>query len=372
MATSRKRKPEQPEQSESSEPPGFVVNDCQKIAFGFGQFVPEPHDAYTLSHSTAGVTSTRNACLILNVKYDGRRYVADYTYLNNRPNSGYLDKYNVEKTVEKLIKFNLISPESRTEHMFFVSLDVPTSKIKQTASWHQDSLNIAIIHNNIAGYDKDNRPVTWMKWLETEGITYHKPSWLRSVGSCILGKPCREIRKSDYVLIEYIDYGVSTTVQIDVNADVVGLASNKLARFKTSPGSVILVENTGRHHTAPYICADEYTTVDRSAGDGLVQQIINEDINQKEGRTLYRTQLTKIETSQYRDILTLLNSVSNRVYIDNLPPFGEIQMDEYCNCNRKALGEFGGKIHKRRTNKTKRKHNGKRQKMTKNPRQRNH
>ena len=191
---------------------GFIVHGCNGIEFGYGRFIPEENLYDKATITTSGLTSTRNACFVLEISLTHETCTAKYKYLNNRydqssPNemtrlamtnlasllyepSPTLDEYNVAKTIEKIIKFKLIRP-NQTGH-FFVSIDAPKSPVG-LARWHQDSTNISIISDKEVG----NPPQRWRKLLNELGIT-HK---------VIPGKINEPIR-SDFVLIEYLNEGI--------------------------------------------------------------------------------------------------------------------------------------------------------------------
>jgi hypothetical protein len=348
---------------------GFIVHGCNGIEFGYGRFIPEENLYDKATITTSGLTSTRNACFILEISLTHETCTAKYKYLNNRyeqsspdemttlamsnlagllynPKSN-LDEYNVAKTIEKIIKFKLIQP-NQTGY-FFVSIDAPKSPVG-LARWHQDSTNISIISDREVG----NPPQRWRKLLNELGIT-HK---------IIPGKINEPIR-SDFVLIEYLNEGISTAVEIQGNIDIEN--PDNIARFKTRPGSVILIENPGRKHTAPYMCKSnsKYSnSVDRDEGDKVLQTIMNEELE----RTLYRTQLSIIEKGQIDRISELISAVApNNVNVkrDNIIPFDDIPIKEYCSCDRGAkYEERGGKRNKRKINKTRRKNKRRRSKRT--------
>ena len=348
---------------------GFIVHGCNGIEFGYGRFIPEENLYDKATITTSGLTSTRNACFILEISLTHETCRAKYKYFNNRydqssPNemtrlamtnlasllyepSPTLDEYNVAKTIEKIIKFKLIQP-NQTGY-FFVSIDAPKSPVG-LARWHQDSTNISIISDKEVG----NPPQRWRKLLNELGIT-HK---------VIPGKINEPIR-SDFVLIEYLNEGISTAVEIKGDIDIEN--PDNIARFKTSPGSVILIENPGRKHTAPYICKSnsKYSnSVDRDEGDKVLQTIMNEELE----RTLYRTQLSIIEKGQFDRISELISAsgpINVNVKLDNIIPFDDIPIKEYCSCDRGAkYGERGGKRNKRKINKTRRKNKRRRSKRT--------
>jgi hypothetical protein len=363
------------EDMDKSGPYGFIVHDCNKIQFGFGNFIPEENLYNKATTSTSGLTSTRNACFVLRIYLTDNTCVASYKYLNNRdeqssPNEmttlaisnlesllynpkQSLDEYNVAKTIEKIIKFKLVRP-NQTGY-FFVSIDAPNSVVG-LPRWHQDSTNISIISDKEVG----DPPQRWRKLLNELGIT-HK---------IIPGKLNEPIR-SDFVLIEYLNDGVSTAVEIKGNVNTGN--PNDIARFNTIPGSVILIENPGRKHTAPYMCKSNSTdpnSVDRTEGDKSLQIIMDE----KSERTLYRTQLTKINDEQFTAISNLISAsnppVEVNVNVKNIIPFNEISMTEYCTCKRSNYAEYGGKRNKRKVNKTRRKNKRRRSKRTQSKRRR--
>jgi len=351
---------------------GFIVHGCNGIEFGYGRFIPEENLYDKATITTSGLTSTRNACFVLEISLTHETCRAKYKYLNNRYDqsstnemtrlamtnlasllyepSPTLDEYNVAKTIEKIIKFKLIRP-NQTGH-FFVSIDAPKSPIG-LARWHQDSTNISIISDKEVG----NPPQRWRKLLNELGIT-HK---------VIPGKINEPIR-SDFVLIEYLNEGISTAVEIKGDIDIENPNPDNIARFKTSPGSVILIENPGRKHTAPYMCKSnsKYSnSVDRDEGDKVLQTIMNEELE----RTLYRTQLSIIEKGQFDRISELISAsgpINVNVKLDNIIPFDDISIDEYCSCDDRGAkyGERGGKRNKRKINKTRIKNKRRRSKRT--------
>jgi hypothetical protein len=90
-------------------------------------------------------------------------------------------------------------------------------------------------------------------------------------------------------------------------------------------------------------------------------------------RTLFRTQLTIIDANQTDNINKLISDVppiNVNVKLDNIIPFNEIKMEEYCTCKRADYAEFGGKRNKRKTNKTRRKNKRSRSKRTQRKRRR--
>lgn len=359
---------------DKSGPYGFIVHDCNKVQFGFGNFTPE--EELYIKFNQIGLTSTRNACFILGISLTNETCTAAYKYLNNRdtqypqtmtseyikakteqynraksdleillynPNQS-LDEYNVAKTIEKIIKFKLIQPNQTS--YFFVSIDAPNSPIG-SERWHQDSTNISIISDKNVG----NTQQTWRDLLNKEGIT-HK-----------MNEPSKPIR-SDFVLIEYLNEGVSTTVEITGNVNTRN--PDNIARFNTIPGSVILIENPGRQHTPPYICKSNPAnpnSVDRTAGDKSLQIIMDE----KSERTLYRTQLTIINDTQFNNVSKMIPDIPQiniNVNVKDIIPFDEISMTDYCSCKREDFAEYGGKRNKHKSNKARRKYKRRRSKRT--------
>jgi hypothetical protein len=358
------------ETTDKSGPYGFIVHDCNNVEFGFGNFTPEENLYMEFPNPPPGVSSTRNACFILKIALTNETCTATYKFLNDRTTdynnimapeypkmiNQYtaakenlesllynptlsLDQYNAAKTIEKIIKFKLIQPNEVS--CFFVSIDAPKSPIG-SERWHQDSTNVAIVSDKIVG----NPPQRWRKWVNELGIT-HKNS-----------QPIN----SDFVLIEYLNEGVSTTVEIKGNVNTSN--PNNIARFNTIPGSVILIENPGRKHTAPYICKSnsvDPNSVDRSEGNKSLQIIMDDKLE----RTLYRTQLTKINENQLTNVSNLIPdapAVNINVNVKDIIPFNEIQMTEYCTCKRSDYAEYGGKRNKRKSNKTRRKNKRRRSK----------
>lgn len=353
---------------DKSGPYGFIVHDCNKVEFGFGNFTPEENLYMEFENYRPGLTSTRNACFILKISLTNETCEAAYKFLNDRTKDYTdimapkypemteqynaarenlesllynptltLDQYNVAKTIEKIIKFKLIQPNE--ESCFFVSIDAPKSRIG-AEGWHQDNSNIIVIGNKIVG----NPQQEMRHWLNQLGITHDEKRY-----------PIH----SDYVLIEYLNDGVSTAVQINGNVNTSN--PDNIARFNTIPGSVILIENPGRKHTAPFVCKSN--SVDRSEGNKSLQIIMEEKLE----RTLYRTQLTKISDDQLTKVSNLVPdapAVNINVNVKDIIPFNEIQMTEYCTCKRADYAEYGGKRNKRKANKTRRKNKRRRSKRT--------
>ena len=355
------------EAMDKSGPYGFIVHDCNKVEFGFGNFTPEENLYMDFENARPGLSSTRNACFILKIALTNESCTATYKFLNDRTTdydkimapkypkmtTQYnaarenlesllynptltLDEYNVAKTIEKIIKFKLIQPNEVS--YFFVSIDAPKSRVG-FEGWHQDNSNIIVVGNKMVG----NPQQEMRHWLNQLGIT-HKNSL-----------PIN----SDFVLIEYLNDGVSTAVQIKGNVNTSN--PDNIARFNTIPGSVILIENPGRKHTAPYVCKSN--SVDRAEGNKSLQIIMDEKLE----RTLYRTQLTKINDDQFSKVSEFMPDaapVNINVNVKDIIPFNEIQMTEYCTCKRSDYAEYGGKRNKRKVNKTRRKNKRRRSKRT--------
>ena len=90
-------------------------------------------------------------------------------------------------------------------------------------------------------------------------------------------------------------------------------------------------------------------------------------MEEKLERTLYRTQLTKINDSQFAKVSEFMPdaaSVNININVKDIIPFNEIQMTEYCTCKRSDYAEYGGKRNKRKVNKTRRKNKRRRSKRT--------
>ena len=359
--------PQDNEAMDKSGPYGFIVHDCNKVEFGFGNFTPEENLYMDFENARPGLSSTRNACFILKIALTNESCTATYKFLNDRTKDYNdimapkypemteqynaarenlesllynptltLDQYNVAKTIEKIIKFKLIQPNEVS--YFFVSIDAPKPRIG-FEGWHQDNLNIMVVGEEMVGNPQQKMKI----WLNQLGIT-HKNSL-----------PIN----SDFVLIEYLNDGVSTTVQINGNVNT--STPDNIARFNTIPGSVILIENPGRKHTGPYVCKSN--SVDRDEGNKSLQIIMDEKLE----RTLYRTQLTKITDDQLTKVSNLIPDVpvvNINVNVKDIIPFNEIQMTEYCTCKRSDYAEYGGKRNKRKVNKTRRKNKRRRSKRT--------
>ena len=69
---------------DKSGPYGFIVHDCNKVEFGFGNFTPEENLYIEFENYRPGLTSTRNACFILKISLTNETCEAAYKFLNDR------------------------------------------------------------------------------------------------------------------------------------------------------------------------------------------------------------------------------------------------------------------------------------------------
>jgi len=236
---------------------GFILtHDTSDTFLGLGKFEPEPE--YGLTNTVDGnlrkQRSLRDCCFIF-IPVE-RRVIFFKNKLGEDQVRAEEKKQKVLLALEKQVKFNILPGKNVA---FFV--DTPTFNPMFDSRYHQDAPPSLYLPDNIR---------TVLRAITRDPINPSSDFY------------------SNYVLIEYRDVCISTTVQNPLN-------DNDVLRFTVCPGEVLCLENKRQLHTSPYVLQDEPGLPSRKPGNKLLEEA--------GVRSLYRTQVVEVTPSSLQSIV---------------------------------------------------------------------